>query len=1579
MLLPKRESYDKIKKIETDAGGAPRTGAPGGTMKKPFLEYFVKYKPEVTEWAILQKMRDYSVRAERESRSIELTIELEDTVKEEALIDLGAAIKRAYELNFVAVIVHYPPESFSERSVRDVMRMAELTGFLPRGFFDEPEISVSRSEDANAYDVAIRLPYTGKAVSLLRSLNAEEALAAALSERFGSLFTVSLLPDEELAREKGKEAETELLSRLGALSFEEQAAYDASRAASTEEKAEDPAPRLKRYPTVYAAAAAPLILAKKKKRDAAAAAEVAAAPDLSLFSEGEEEERPEAVNAPEDAPAAPAGESAPEDAPAAPVFTYHGESRSVRLEGSLLRTRFRTYDLSAPELIYGGEFTLSDPLPIALLEGRTQNVCFAGEAFWTERREPRKGKKFDSITVGVTDSEASVYLKFTVPTGEETPLTEIAPGTPVAVTGYCSKDDYTGEYFVKPHAVVKIASLGRRDTAEKKRVELHLHTQMSQMDALIEPKKLIKTLKSWGHTAVAVTDHGTAQSFPDLMLASEKTEGIKVLYGMEAYFVDDTESAVHGDAEAMLDGEFVVFDTETTGLSPITCALTEIGAVLISGGKVVDRFSTYVDPEMPIPAEITSLTGISDETVAGAPKAPEALERFFAFAGDRILVAHNANFDISFLRAVCDRARRKFPYTYLDTLAFSRYLNPELKNHKQERLAEYYGLGRYEAHRAHEDAEMLAKIFLKMIEKVSKEGVRDIGGLKRAMADKTDPARLRTYHMTILVQDQAGLKNLYKLISKSYLDYFYRKPKIPKSVLEQYREGLLIGSACEQGEVYRAVFGGRDAEEIDRIVSFYDYLEIMPLSNNAFLVEEGKLPGEEALREINRRICAAGERNGKPVCATGDAHFLEPDDEIYRKLLLASMEYDDCDRDTRLYLRTTDEMLEEFSYLGAEKAYEVVVENTNLIADRIEPIRPIPEGTYTPSMEGAEEELKKMCWDRAAAMYEHNGEIPEIVRTRLDRELTSVIKHGFAVLYIIAQRLVSYSESLGYLVGSRGSVGSSFVATMAGISEVNPLPPHYYCPKCRWSEFYTDGSVGSGFDLPDRACPVCGAPLWGDGHDIPFETFLGFKGDKSPDIDLNFSGDVQGKVHKYTETLFGEENVFRAGTIGTLAEKTAYGYAKKYAELKRVELTEAENQRLVCGCVGVKKTTGQHPGGIIVVPKEYEIYDFTPVQHPADDPTSSIVTTHFQFSYLHDTILKLDELGHDIPTKYKKLEEYTGTSVLDVPMNDPKVYELFLSSEPLGISPKAMDNCSLGTLGLPEMGTRLVISVLEESKPKNFADLLQISGLTHGTGVWNGNAQDLIREGTCTISDVIGTRDGIMLYLIRYGLDNSSAFKIMETVRKNKKGAPIPDEMVENMRSHGVPEWYIDSCRKIRYMFPKAHAAAYVISALRLAWYKIYYPREFYAAFFTVAPGGFDSSIVLGGLPAINAYIREVDEKSKKGAKEKASQKEKELQGTLYLVREAILRGIRFLPVDLYRSDASAFLVEEEGIRLPFSTMSGLGERAAQMIVEARADGEFLSREELRIRANLNKSVVEVLAAGGVLDALTETNQLSFF
>jgi DNA polymerase-3 subunit alpha (Gram-positive type) len=823
--------------------------------------------------------------------------------------------------------------------------------------------------------------------------------------------------------------------------------------------------------------------------------------------------------------------------------------------------------------------------------------------------------------------------------------------------------------------------------------------------------------------------------------------------------------------------------------------------------------------------------------------------------------------------------------------------------------------------------------------------------------------------MILFAKNLVGLKNLYTLISSSYLDTYRRNPRMPKSLIERHREGLIIGSACEAGELYRAILDSQSESAIEEIASFYDYLEIQPISNNTFLIAEGKVKGIEELEAINRRIVALGEKLGKPVVATCDAHFLNPEDEIYRKILLKGMKFADGDKDTRLFYRTTDEMLAEFAYLGEDLARRVVIEAPNAIADSIEDILPIPDGTYTPSLPGAEEDLTRLCWERARDWY--GDPVPELVRARLEKELDSIIKHGFAVLYMIAQKLVAYSESQGYLVGSRGSVGSSFVASMAGISEVNPLPPHYRCPKCRYSEFITDGSVGSGFDLPDKSCPVCGELLYADGHDIPFETFLGFYGDKSPDIDLNFSGDVQGRVHKYTEELFGEGNVFRAGTIGTLASKTAYGYVVKYLEEKGISLPKAEVNRLVAGCCGVKRTTGQHPGGIIVVPKEYSIHDFTPVQHPADDPRSDIVTTHFQFSYLHDTILKLDELGHDIPTKYKMLERYTNTSVLDVKMNDRAVYELFASTKPLGITPEENGGCKLGTYGLPEMGTHFIQSVLLDAKPKNFADLLQISGLTHGTDVWLGNAQDLIRDGICDISKVIGTRDGIMLDLIRYGLDNSSAFKIMESVRKGKGLTP---EWEADMREHGVPDWYITSCKKIKYMFPKAHAAAYVMSAIRLGWYKIHYPMEFYAAYLTVAPGGFDAEVVMGGRAHVFDTIAEIQ---KKGTE--ATQKENEMATTLQLVGECMARGIRFLPVDLMKSDATAFLPENGSIRMPFNSLGGLGDTAAERIAAVRSQGEIYSIEDLRQRAGLTRAVIEILRRCGTLASLSETNQFSFF
>ncbi len=1227
----------------------------------------------------------------------------------------------------------------------------------------------------------------------------------------------------------------------------------------------------------------------------------------------------------------------------------------------------RRYSFREPTVLVGEEFKIENVTTISEIGAPTGQVIFFGTVFSVEEKEIRNGERI-VFTVGVFDGSSSIFLKKTGTKEELENYFKMKTGMALAVKGSVAKDKYSGELQCSPRAVLSIEEILRLDDAEEKRVELHLHTNMSAMDGIITPAEVIGTAHRWGHKAIAVTDHGNVQAFPEIMLAAEK-KGIKILYGMEAYFVNDTARAMYGKNYPGFDGEMIVFDLETTGLSAADCRITEIGAVRIMNGEVVDTFNTFVNPEMPIPPRITEITGITDEMVKDAPKEKEALEAFFAFARDKLLVAHNANFDCGFVRVGCERCGIPFVNSYLDTLALSRFVNTELQKHTLDAIAKYYKLGTFNHHRASDDAEMLAAIFCEMLSRMKQEGVASFADMITAMSEKSDPLRLPTYHMIIFAKNQVGLKNLYKLISGSYLTYYKRFPRIPKSFLEAHREGLIIGSACESGELYRAILDERSESEIEEIADFYDYLEIQPICNNMFLVDTGKVASRENLVAINRRIVALGKKLNKPVCATCDAHFLNKEDELYRKILLAGQKYSDADRDTGIYLRTTKEMLAEFSYLGEEEARRVVIENPNAIADMCERIRPIPEGRYEPKMEGAEEELQSSCWKKVHELYGENP--PEIVTARLKRELDSIIGNGFAVLYMIAVRLVSYSEGEGYLVGSRGSVGSSFVATMSGISEVNPLPPHYRCPKCKYSEFFTDGSVGSGFDLPDKACPHCGTMLAADGHDIPFETFLGFYGDKSPDIDLNFSGDVQGRVHKYTEDLFGEGHVFRAGTTGTLASKTAYGYVKKYIEERGINLPEAEINRLIAGCVGIKRTTGQHPGGIIVIPREYEIYDFTPIQHPADDPSSSIITTHFQFSYLHDTILKLDELGHDMPTKYKMLERYTNTSVLDVKMNDPKVYQLFESTEPLGIRPEDIMGCRLGTYGLPEMGTHFIQQVLIDAKPKNFADLLQISGLTHGTNVWLGNAQDLIKAGTCTISEVVGTRDGIMLYLIRHGLENSMAFNIMERVRK---GRGLTPEFESTMREHGVPDWYIGSCKKIKYMFPKAHAAAYVMSAIRLGWYKIYYPLEFYAAFLTVAPGGFDAEIVGGGKRRVQEIITEIQKKGNE-----ATQKEKEQATTLQLVDECMARGIRFLPVDLQNSDATAFLPENGKIRMPFMSLPGLGETAAQKIVDARNKQEFFSVEDLRLRASLTKSVIELLSRNGVLEGLSETNQFSLF
>ncbi|MBS7264626.1 MAG: PolC-type DNA polymerase III [Eubacteriales bacterium] len=1238
-------------------------------------------------------------------------------------------------------------------------------------------------------------------------------------------------------------------------------------------------------------------------------------------------------------------------------------------EGHIL-AGFAVFDISSPEQISGKNVESGDFTPIGACTEPKKNIALIGEIACMAVNETRRGNK--TVTFSLTDFEGSVTVKCVGKKAAE--YAGLSNGTSVIMEGELKYDDYDRdrELTFYPSSAMKVKRVLRQDKHNgQKRVELHLHTNMSMMDATMAPSLAVATAHRWGHAAVAITDHGNVQGFPDAMKMSEKL-GMKVIYGMEGYLVDDAAKAIFGEDDTGFDDEFVVFDIETTGLSAMTCKITEIGAVLVQKGEVLKVFSTFVNPEGHIPEEITELTGITDDMVSDAPSQGDAVKAFIEFVGKRTVVAHNANFDMGFIRRAAENAGIHFDPPYLDTLSMSRFLNPELKNHKLDTLVDFYRLGDFNHHRACDDAEVTAKIFCKMTEKLAGESIYTVRQMSESMAEKTDPHKLRPYHIILLVKNPTGLKNLYKIVSNGYLKYYYRHPRIPKTELVDLREGLVIGSACIEGELASAVLDGKAWDELLSIAEFYDYLEIQPICNNEFLIGSKGLT-HDALIEINKTIVRIGETLGKPVVATCDAHYLEDYDGISRSVLLRGMGMKDGDRDSHLFFRTTDEMLKEFSYLGEEKAREVVIENTNKIADLIgTDIRPFPNGTYTPKMEGAEEELMDICYTTAKSIY--GDPLPDIVEKRLKKELDSIISHGFAVLYMIARKLVKYSESQGYLVGSRGSVGSSFVASMAGISEVNPLPPHYVCPKCRHSDFSNEEGAGSGFDLPPKNCPVCGARYNSDGHDIPFETFLGFFGDKSPDIDLNFSGEVQGKVHKYTEELFGKENVFRAGTIGTLAEKTAYGFVAGYFDDKGIKVNKAEINRIVSKCVGVKRTTGQHPGGIVVVPKEYEIYDFCPVQHPADDASSEIITTHFTFNDMHDLLLKLDELGHDIPTKYKYIEMFSHTSVLDVPVGDPEVYKLFNSTEPLGIKPEDIMGIQVGTLGIPENGTDFVIPVLVEAKPKTFADLLQIMGLTHGTDVWSGNAQVLIKEGICELKSVVGTRDSIMLRLIQYGLDNKDAFDIMEKVRKNKKGDPLPDWMIDKMHEHNVDEWYIESLKKIKYMFPKAHAAAYVLSAIRIAWYKVHMPLEFYCAYFSAAPDGFDGELAVKSKKTIEAVLKDLKEKGNE-----QSQKEAATYSAMQLALEFVARGFKFLPVDLYRSDARLFLPEDGAIRLPFSSLSGVGVAAAQNIVDAReAGGEFLSVEELKQRASVSKSVVEILEKNGVLKNLSETNQITF-
>ena len=1236
-----------------------------------------------------------------------------------------------------------------------------------------------------------------------------------------------------------------------------------------------------------------------------------------------------------------------------------------------------------PDVIYGRDFE-EESMEIEKIDGPIGEVVIRGKILSVDTREIRNEKTI--IIFSVTDFTDTIVLKIFA-RNDDVPelLKEISGGKFVRVKGVATIDKFDSELTIGSIVGIKKCAdftTVRMDTSVEKRIELHCHTKMSDMDGVSDVKDIVKRAMKWGHKAIAITDHGDVQAFPDANHTVPSDSDFKVIYGVEAYLVDDLKGMVTDSQNQDLDADYVVFDLETTGFSPETNRIIEIGAVKVQNGKIVDKFSTFVNPQVPIPFRIEQLTSINDSMVIDAPVIADILPEFMKFCEGCVMVAHNADFDMSFIKKNCQRLDIPCKPTIVDTVALARVLLPNLNRFKLDTVAKALGVSLENHHRAVDDAGCTAEIFVKFIEMLRERGMSTLDEVN-AMGTSSvqNVQKMPTYHAIILATCDQGRTNLYKLISLAHIKYYHRRPRIPKSEFIRYRDGLLIGSACEAGELYRAILNGRPEEEISRLVNFYDYLEIQPLGNNAFLVrdEDSPVASNDDLIEINKKIVRLGEQFHKPVVATCDVHFLDPEDEIYRRIIMAGQGFKDADEQAPLFLRTTEEMLKEFAYLGSEKAEEVVITNTNRIADMCEKISPVRPDKCPPVIENSDQMLRDICYNKAHKMY--GDPLPEIVQERLDRELNSIISNGYAVMYIIAQKLVWKSNEDGYLVGSRGSVGSSFVATMSGITEVNPLHAHYLCKHCQYSDFDSDlvksFSGRSGCDMPDKLCPRCGKPLSKEGFDIPFETFLGFKGNKEPDIDLNFSGEYQSKAHKYTEVIFGEGQTFKAGTIGTLADKTAFGYVKNYYEERGVHKRNCEIDRIVQGCTGIRRSTGQHPGGIVVLPMGEQIYTFTPVQHPANDMTVDITTTHFDYHSIDHNLLKLDILGHDDPTMIRMLQDLTGVDPTQIPLDDKAVMSLFQDTSALGITPDDLVNCQLGALGIPEFGTDFAMGMLIDTQPKEFSDLVRIAGLSHGTDVWLGNAQTLIQEKKATISTAICTRDDIMIYLISMGLDSEESFKIMENVRKGIVAKGKCDkwpEWKQDMIDHNVPDWYIWSCEKIKYMFPKAHAAAYVMMAWRIAYCKVFYPLAYYAAYFSIRATAFSYELMCQGKEKLEGYMHEYEKR-----KDELSKKEQDTYKDMRLVQEMYARGFEFLPLDIYKSEPHHFQIVDGKLLPALNTIDGLGDNAAVAIAEAAKDGIFLSKDDFRERTKVSKTTIELMSDLGLFGDMPESNQLSLF